>query len=110
MRTSFRNHSPNSIHNMHSRNRLHVTKLGAFKAFCESKGWKEVPVKGGALTCEVLRMVHPLKPSLGPLLVHSRHDAQHLTTWGNSENLCDQFLHTPKQLTLDLQPPKEGGQ
>jgi hypothetical protein len=86
-------YSQNNTHGMHSRNRLHKSKLGSFKAFCESKGWKEVPCKGGDFTCEVLRMVNQENPSLGLLLVHARNDAQHLTTWGNSERLCSQWMN-----------------
>ena len=65
------------------RGRLHVSKLEAFKAFCERCGYVNMtPIEEAS---EVLRMYRP--GAKGVLVVHRRVNAQHCTTWGASETM-----------------------
>lgn len=72
---------------MSNRSELHVSKLGEYREFCESLGWREVPTKGAY---EVLRMRHPVKAA--PLIVHRRENAEHLTVHAESHHQLNLFL------------------
>ena len=71
-----------------SRNRLHVSKLEAYKQFCVSQGWVEEP---GKSFFEILRMRHPEVKDL--LIVHTRCTDKlvHFTIWGVSAQLFNEF-------------------
>ena len=73
-----------------SRCTLHINKLADFTAWLEGKGWKKVETKDHY---EALRMTHKSKYGLKTLLVHRKDSAtEHLTTWGESEQLVQKWL------------------
>ena len=73
---------------MKDRNRLHLSKLDEFAAFCEADGWRREAPKGNF---EVLRMRNP--EWSGPLLVHARaNETGYLTVHLHSRSMLDRFL------------------
>jgi len=69
------------------RSLLHLSKLDAFRAFCETQGWTNVPVKG---TYERLRMT---KEGCDPLIVYAKNGAkEHCTVYGTGLHLARDFI------------------
>lgn len=86
---------------MKDRNRLHLSKLDEFAAFCEADGWRREATKGHF---EVLRMRNP--EWSGPLLVHARANAtEHLTVHLHSRRMLDRFLGARAAPTPPPTPP-----
>lgn len=77
------------------RNMLHVSKLKAFEAFLESKGYMIIPTVGAY---EVLRAQKPKKerkPKESPVIVYKRKDAkEHLSIMEKDFYLVNEFLRT----------------
>ncbi len=77
------------------RNMLHISKLKAFEAFLESKGYMIIPTAGAY---EVLRAQKPKKerkPKESPVIVYKRKDAkEHLSIMEKDFYLVNEFLRT----------------
>lgn len=77
------------------RNMLHISKLKAFEAFLESKGYMIIPTVGAY---EVLRAQKPKKerkPKESPVIVYKRLDAKkHLSIMDKDFYLVNEFLRT----------------
>lgn len=77
------------------RNMLHISKLKAFEAFLESKGYMIIPTVGAY---EVLRAQKPKKerkPKESPVIVYKRLDAkEHLSIMDKDFYLVNEFLRT----------------
>jgi hypothetical protein len=74
-----------------SRSLLHLNKLAAFQAFCESQGWLNEPVKG---PYERLRMT---KNGREILIVYARDSAiQHCTVHGVAKQMAHAFINQRK--------------
>lgn len=75
-----------------SRNRLHKTKLDAFRDYLETKGWTNRDPRG---EYEVLRMTHPMYRTL---IVHTKLDAvEHYTMHGISEVMFGKWKHSRRE-------------
>ncbi len=78
-----------------SRCLLHRTRLKAFQAFCEERGWVAEPTKG---IYEVLRMRHP--EEIAPMIVYRRIEIkEHLTVYGTGVKLAIEFVHQKRRVT-----------
>jgi hypothetical protein len=73
-----------------SRSHLHKNQLASFIAFCESKDWEKTTPRG---PFEVLRMAKENRL----LIVHTKMGAEHLTTWGESATMLNQFLRAKRE-------------
>lgn len=77
------------------RNMLHISKLKAFEAFLESKGYMIIPTVG---EYEVLRAQKPKKdrkPKESPVIVYKRNDAkERLSIMEKDFYLVNEFLRT----------------
>lgn len=77
------------------RNMLHISKLKAFEAFLESKGYMIIPTVGAY---EVLRAQKPKKerkPKERPVIVYKRKDVkEHLSIMEKDFYLVNEFLRT----------------
>ena len=77
---------------MAERGLLHLSRIDAFAAWLEARGWVRQEAKG---LYEVLRMRHP--GHVAPMILFARIRSRHATTQGGVHRLVREFINETRK-------------